>query len=148
MIVPASILFLAACTPQATPPPVDIVGTMAAQLASEMLTQTVAAYSPTPPPATSTPIPTETATPAPTKDPNKNIVTVVKHTPCWFGPGSSYGLVSYINVPKKVELRGIGSVPGWYIIKNPYFNSSCWVAIEDVQVDDDVDLANFPVVTP
>src|SRR5687767_9853978 len=119
---------LSACASEPTPPPVDVVGTMAAQFASEMLTQTVAAYSPTPPPPTATTIPSETPTLAPTKDASIKIVTVINHTGCYRGPGDTYTLISYINVPKPVELLGVGSVAGWYVIKNPYFNSPCWVA--------------------
>jgi len=105
------LVFLSACTPKATPPPVDNVGTIAAQLASVMLTQTVAAYSPTPLPATSTPAYTETPTieptPAATKRPE-----VVGYSPCYAGPGSSYPLTSNISDTKKVDLIGIGSVSG------------------------------------
>jgi hypothetical protein len=148
LIGAGSILMLAACSSKPTPPPVDMVGTIAAQMASDMLTQTVAAYSPTPFPATSTPIPTETMTLEPTKDASIKIITVVVHAPCWFGPGEKYGLESYINVPKKVLLLGIGSVPGWYIIKNPYFNAPCWVEAANVQVNSAMDLTQFPVMSP
>ncbi|MDP2777228.1 MAG: hypothetical protein Q8O48_06275, partial [Anaerolineales bacterium] len=59
------LILLSACTPPAPPTPaVDVVGTRAAELASMMLTQTVAAYSPTPPP-TFTPEPTATIKPTP-----------------------------------------------------------------------------------
>jgi len=145
----AAILLTGACAPKPPPTPtVDIIGSVAAQLASEMMTQTAAAYSPTPPPATITPTPTETLTPEPTKDPNKKIITVVNHPECWFGPGPSYVMVSYINTPKKVELLGIGSVEGWYIVKNPYFGSPCWVSADHVKIDPDVDLTLFPIMTP
>jgi hypothetical protein len=143
-----SLLALCACSREPTPPPVDLAGTLAMQLASEMLTQTVAAYSPTPPPATATAVPTETPTVEPTKDASIKTVTVVVHTGCYIGPGESYTLTSYINVPKKVELLGIGSVPGWYVIKNPYFNSPCWVAAEAVELDPNMDLSVFPTITP
>ncbi len=141
-----AILIAVACTPKATPPPVDVIGTMAVQMASVMLTQTVAAYSPTSP-ATETPLPV-TATLVPTKGTNGNIIIVVTFTGCYRGPGTNYPLQSYINVPKKVELLGIGSVPGWYIIKGPYFYTACWVAAADVQIPTTVDLTKFPVMTP
>jgi len=145
----AAILTAFACAPKATPPPVDTVGTMAAKLASGFLTLTVAAYSPTPLPATETPIPTSTATLPPTKDPTKNMITVVKFTSCYRGgPGPGHVLQSNINVPKQVELLGIGSVPGWYIIMGPYFYTPCWVAADAVTIDPDVDMTRFPVMTP
>ncbi len=142
------ILILPACAVEPTPPPVDVVGTMAVQMASEMLTQTVAAYSPTPPPSTATTIPTVTPTVEPTKDASIKIVIVVNNVPCWFGPGESYGLESYISATKKVELLGIGSVPGWYVIMNPYFHQACWVAAADVQLDPAMDISVFPTITP
>jgi hypothetical protein len=151
-------LMVGACAPEATPPPVDIAGTVAVQLASSMLTQTAAAYSPTSPPspspfpATETPIPTITAVPEATKDQSVSIIRL-KNLPdpqpaCRLGPGDSYELTSYINTPKDVELLGIGSVPGWYVIKNPYFGSPCWIPVDIVEIDPAMDLSNFPVITP
>jgi len=141
------LLLLVACAGEPTPPPVDTVGTIAAQMASMMLTQTVAAYSPTPLPATSTPVFTETPTleptPAVTKRPE-----VIGFSPCYTGPGSSYPLVSNISDTKRVDLIGIGSVPGWYVIKNPYFNSPCWISVEDLKIFSDIDLSAYPTITP
>ncbi len=148
LITLVTIICTPACTAKPTPPPVDIIGTTAAQLASGMLTQTAAAYSSTPPPVTATTIPTETLTLEPTKDASIKIVTVINHTGCWRGPGDTYALTSYINVPKKVELLGIGSVPGWYIIKNPYFGSPCWVVAADVELDPQMDITVFPTIAP
>lgn len=145
----AAFLFFSACTPTTpTPPPVDVIGTMAVQLASEMLTQTAAAYSPTPPPPTITLMPSETSTVEPTKDSSKKTVTVVGQAPCYFGPGDTYVLESYISDTKQVELLGIGSVSGWYIIMNPYFHQACWLAAEYVRLDSDIDLTQFPTITP
>ncbi|MCJ7431898.1 MAG: hypothetical protein MUO77_00260 [Anaerolineales bacterium] len=41
------LIFTACAAPQPTPPPVDFMGTIIAELASGMQTQTAAAYSPT-----------------------------------------------------------------------------------------------------
>jgi hypothetical protein len=144
------ILILTACAPQASPTPtVDAVGTMAAEMASMMLTQTAAAFvPPTVPPATDTPVPTETATPEPTSDKAPNIITVVNYTGCYWGPGPDFTLQSYINVPKDVELLGIGNVDGWYVISGPYFYSACWVSAADVEIGSNVDLTQYPVMTP
>jgi len=139
---------IAACTPEATPPTVDTIATVAAQLAYQMQTQTAAAHSPTPPPASPTSVQTETFIPEPTKDPSKKIITVVNYTGCYHGPGPTYELQSYINVPKQVELLGIGNVEGWYAISGPYFYTACWVSAADVQIDADVDLTIFPIMTP
>ncbi|HVN16271.1 MAG TPA: hypothetical protein VMT73_11065 [Anaerolineales bacterium] len=148
-VILIAILIVMACSPQApanATPTVNAIGTIAAQMASVMLTQTVAAYSPTP---TATIIPTATDTPLPTKDETKKIITVVKQgAGCYHGPGTQYALTTHINAPKPVELLGIGSVSGWYVISSPYFYTPCWVAASDVKVDTDVDLTRFPVMTP
>ena len=141
------LILLPGCAPQATPTPVDTIGTIAAQLASQMLTQTAAAYSPTPLPVTDTPIPTSTETLVPFPI-ITNIPRVVGQTPCYTGPGPAYSLTSNITDTKKVELVGIGSVSGWYLIKNPYFGSICWVSADHLQFDPTSDFSNLPVMTP
>ena len=152
-LIPAKVLAIfalavSACAPQPPPTPGDPIGTIAAELAHSMQTQTAAAHSATPPPTTPTALPTDTSTPTPAKDPTKNVITVVNHTGCYYGPGPAYQLQSYINVPKDVELLGIGSEEGWYVISGPYYYSACWVSAADVQIDADVDLSRFPVMTP
>jgi hypothetical protein len=59
------ILISMACTPQVTPPPADMVNTLAVQMASIMLTQTAASL-PFPLPATATSTASSTDTPTPT----------------------------------------------------------------------------------
>jgi hypothetical protein len=113
-----------------------------------MLTQTAAAYSPTPQPSlTPISLPTETPTLEPealaTKRPE-----VIGDSPCYTGPGPTYTLTSYISDTKKVELIGIGSVPGWYIVKNPYFNTPCWIQAGNLRIYSDNDLSGFPTITP
>ncbi len=139
---------LAACVPQATPPPtVDTIGTIAVQLASQMQTQTAAAYSPTSPPATDTPIPTATETVVPTPA-STAIPQVVGRSPCYTGPGSTYPLTSNISDTKLVEIVGVGSVDGWYVITNPYFGSTCWISSDYLKLDPNSDFSNLPVVSP
>ena len=144
-----SLLALSACTPQGdVTPTVDVIGTMVAELAVQMQTQTAAAYTPTPIPVTNTPVPTETPIPEPTKDPTLDVITVIIDTPCYTGPGETYTLTSNIEAPEPVELLGIGSVAGWYIIRNPYFESPCWIAIDAVELDPNMDITVFPTITP
>lgn len=139
----ALLILLSACAPKATPTPVDVVGTRAAELASNMLTQTVAAYSPTPPP-TFTPEPTATATIEPT--PVEIQPPTIKNgpAPCYVKPSTSAVLTSNITNTKKVELLAIGATPGWYKILNPYFHSPCWVSEEYLTLDPNMDLSAFP----
>jgi hypothetical protein len=139
---------LMACTPQTPPPPtVDTISTIAMQLASQMLTETVAAYSPTPPPSTDTPIPTATETIPPTTAVT-SMPEVVGQSPCYAGPGDTYPLTSNISDTKKVEIVGVGSVSGWYIINNPYFGSTCWISAEHLKLDPNSDFSSLPVMSP
>ena len=140
----------AACTPQATPTPVDVIGTTAAELAMVMLTQTAGAYSPTPPPPTITLTPsfTETPTAEPTRSEPPKRPVVLEFTGCWTGPGEQYTLISNIDPKKYVDVIGIGSEPGWYVIRNPYFRNPCWIQIADLKIDPNMDFSVFPVMTP
>jgi len=143
------IFITTACTPKATATPVDIMGT-AAQLALVMLTQTVAAFSPTPMPPTDTPTPSFTDTPAvtPTKTAPPKRPVVMEFTGCWTGPGDTYTLISNIDPKKYVDVIGIGSVPGWYVIRNPYFHNPCWIEIAHLKIDPNMNFSIFPVMTP
>lgn len=144
-----AIMFLAACAPKPEPAPaVDTVGTMAAELASAMLTQTAAAASPTPEPPTITPTPATTDTPTPEPTPEAtSIPVVVGNSPCYMGPGNNYPLVSNITDTKEVTLIGISNVPGWYVIENPYFGSQCWISAEHLKIESDFDVTAYPTVT-
>lgn len=145
-------LFLAACGAQTEAvPTVDAIGTLSAELASVMLTQTAIAYSPTPPPtATSTPV-TESPTPelALIEPVTTSMPKVIGPAPCYIGgPGPNRPITSNISDFKDVELIGIGSVEGWYVIENPYFWSPCWIRAENLKIESDVDLSAFPVISP
>lgn len=139
-----------ACAPKATPPPVDVVGTAAHELAMVMLTQTVAAYSPTSPPPTETPTPSFTDTPIPTatsSEPPKRPV-VIEFTGCWTGPGPTYTLISNISEKKALNVIGVAADPNWLIITNPYFRNPCWVEKAHLRIDPNMDFSVFPVMTP
>lgn len=148
-----TVTILAACAPQATTPTVDVVGTAAAQLAASMLTQTAGAVTATPLPPTETPTPAVTDTPAvPTEKPQITPPRLIAQTGCWTGPGDSYTLISNIELNqrgrKNVVILGMGSEPGWVVIRNPYFNNPCWVKLESMEIDPNMDLTEFPVMTP
>jgi hypothetical protein len=144
-----SLLALSACAPQGNvTPTVDVVGTMAVELAMQMQTQTAAAASPTPLPVTDTPIPTITFTPEPTTDPTIDHVIVVITAPCYTGPGDTYQLTSNIEAPEAADLLGIGSVEGWYVIRNPTFGSACWIETQFVELVPGMDITLFPTITP
>ena len=64
------------------------------------------------------------------------------------GPGSDYELESNINKGKGVDLLGLGNIPGWYVIRNPYFHRPCWILASDLKVFEGTDLTALPVMTP
>ncbi len=139
----------ASCAPRpATPSPSDFA-TAVAGAAFTLMTQTAAAFSPTPPPTeTPTPLPTATPTIAVTDTPEHVNPLVLNFTGCYFGPGGNSTLESNISKGKRVELLGVGSEPGWYIVRNPYFHRPCWIAASDLSIDKGIDLSALPVMTP
>jgi len=150
-ILVATLLTACAPTVPATPT-VDVIGTRSAELASMMMTQTVEAYSPTPPPS-----PTFTATPAftetPTLEPTPEVIPlpkVIGPAPCYKnGPGvPGSPITSNISDFKDVEIVGIGSVSGWYVIIDPYFYTQCWIAAENLNINPNFDLSVYPTMTP
>lgn len=158
--IAAAFLVIAAavvsCTPQSpTPNTDDIVSTAAARLVSDILTQTAAAPTSTPPPPVETATPQFTETPAaPTEKPVLKPPAVIAFAGCWKGPGDNYTLISNIDPSIRkagrqvVTILGIGSVPGWYIIRNPYFNNPCWIQAEFMEIDPRMDMTQFPMMTP
>jgi hypothetical protein len=145
MIGLAAILMNTACASKATPTPAnDMVVNIAMGVA---VAETQTAEAPTLTPSvtpTYTPIPpTVTPTHGPIKPP-----VIVDFSSCWFGPGYSYVLESHIKGGKQVQLIGIGSIPGWYIIINPYYGQPCWIHASDVRIDANMDLSQIPLMTP
>jgi hypothetical protein len=133
----------AACSPQATPPPVDSLATNIALGVIVARSQTALALPPSATAtATQTPSPTATVTSAPTQQP-----MVIRLASCWFGPGRAYNLESNIKEGEVVELLAVGTVPGWYIIRNPYFNQPCWIQAENLSLDPAFDPSPFPMMT-
>ena len=139
----------AACAPPPATPAVDTLATSVAAAAFDLLTQTAAAASPTPPPTdTPLPQPTATATPNVTATPEHSNPLVLNFTGCYFGPGPAYTLESNVAKGKRVELLGVGSEPGWYVIRNPYFHRPCWIAAADIKIDPGVNVDALPMMTP
>jgi hypothetical protein len=147
LAVAAAVAAMGACAPTATPPPEDDMATTVARFAFDMFTQTAAAASPTPT-ATLTPNPTATPTVTPTGSDAGRLPLTLSYAACWFGPGPAFRLDSNISKGKGVELLGIGTVPGWYIVRNPYFHSPCWLQASDLKIFEGTDLTKYPVMTP
>ncbi len=140
------ILLSTACASKSTPPAPDQMATNIAM--GVLIAQTRTAQAPTLTPSatpTQTPLP---PTVTPTKGPVQPPV-VVGFANCWlFGPGYSYSLDSHIKSGKQVKLIGVGSVPGWYIIINPYYGTTCWVEAANLSIDPNMDLSQIPMMTP
>jgi len=145
VIVGVLLFFLgAACSPQPTPMPVDAMSTSIALGVIVAQSQTAQALPPSPTAtATQTPTPLPTVTSSPTQQP-----VVVRLAACWFGPGRAYRLESNIKEGEVVELLAVGTVPGWYIIRNPYFHQPCWIQAENLSLDPMFDPSPFPMMTP
>lgn len=127
----------------------DIIGTTAAQLASLLLTQTSAAYTPTLAPVTNTPLPQFTETPTLEPAPAVTAIPLVSgNTQCYTGPGINYQLVSNISDTEQVEVAGVAHVPGWYVIRNPIYGSLCWINAINMNFSPDFDLTTLPVIYP
>ena len=150
LIGSAAILMGTACQRSPAAPSADEMATAVAQAAFALMTQTAAASSPTPPPptVTLTPSPTETETATPTDSGPPRLPQTINFAGCYFGPGPSYTLESNISKGKGVQLLGVGSVPGWYIIRNPYFHRPCWISVNDLKIFPGTDPSTLPVMTP
>jgi hypothetical protein len=135
-------LMITACAPPATPSTPDDMATNIAL--GVFVAQTKTAAAPTLTPSATLP---PTATFAPTKGPIQP-PTVTHFAPCWFGPGNDYHLESNIKKGEQVQLVGIGSIPGWYIIVNPYFQQRCWIQAINLNIDPNMDLSIYPTMTP
>jgi hypothetical protein len=136
-----AILMTTACAPS----PADQMATNIARGVAVVRTRTAEAPKHTP-----TVTPTRTPHP-PTATPTKKPIqmpVVVNLAPCWWGPGDAYYLESNIEAGQQVQLVGVGSVPGWYIIINPYFYQRCWIQAVNLSVDPNMDLSQFPMMTP
>jgi len=138
-----------ASAPVSPTPTVDVISTLAFMQVYAIQTQTALAASPTPsitPTSTETPIPTETIIPEPTQPLKRPWVTAF--APCLKGPGPQYTHITNIAAKKYVTFVGVGSVPGWYVIRDPYFRNICWIEAIYLKLDPRMDVSTYPVMTP
>jgi hypothetical protein len=146
----AAILVATACLPKATPSPATLE-TAVAQAAFDLLTQTASAASPTPPPPTVTPTPISTDTPTsePTSAEPPRLPQTITYASCGLGgPEPEYTHETSVKKGKGVELLGVGSLPGYVVIRDPYFHRPCWMAMADLKIFPGTDLGTYPVMTP
>ena len=137
------ICLIAACRPHAFSPPMDSLATKIALGVMAARTQTSQAFAMLP-----TATATQTSTPAPTVPGPTQQPVVIKFSQCWFGPGRAYNLESNINPGDTVDLLAVGTVQGWYIIRNPYFHQPCWIQAENLSLGPTFNPSPFPLMTP
>lgn len=111
------------------------------QLPSETPTPVVALA-----PFTDTPLPTETPLPSMTPTPENPLV--LRTTLCWVGPGAQYEVVSALKEGERVELLGQGSIPDWWIVRNPIYRDPCWVQAKDLQIEPGYDISGLQTYYP
>ena len=152
-----SLLLLTSCAPQVpATPTIDVIGTLAIEIAAQIQTQTAGAVTPTPipPTATETPMFTDTPSEPPTETPKPQPPAVITFAGCYKGPGENYTLISNIDPSirksgrQNVNILGVGSEPGWIVIENPYFHNPCWIRIENMEIGPHIDLSKYKVMTP
>jgi uncharacterized protein YgiM (DUF1202 family) len=96
---------------------------------------------------TATPQPSATNTSAPASPTPRQ--TVVKTTAlCSTGPGSVYDVVSSVKAGTPVQLLGIGSKSGWFVIENPTYHDRCWIEAKNLDVDPNLNLTTLKVFNP
>ncbi len=115
-------------------------GLQTAAAASETSMATTAALT------TVTANPALTNTPAASATPQNPLVTQLSL--CWTGPGDAYPVVSSVKDGTRVELMGVGSIAGWYIIRNPRYNDPCWIEAKYLEIDPNFDLSSLRIYNP
>lgn len=154
----ATIIILACNVPGGSTPTSapDFVATITAQAA--LLVQPPQAEQPSPAPGinSATPeLPTQivfTETPAPTatitltSTPNVTTLTVSADTNCRSGPGKEYDYLGALLINQSAEVVGRNTVTGYWIIKNPERDGSCWLWGNYATVTGDITkLTEFPI---
>lgn len=97
-----------------------------------------------PPTDTLTPTRTATSTPSPTSEPPSMVVNA--DAACRVGPGLVYDINAYLSKDAVPIMLGHDSDSDWWSIKEPIFNTECWVSAEVVTVQGNTD--SLPVFTP
>jgi hypothetical protein len=89
-----------------------------------------------------------TVTSLPSSTPTAGNPVVIHDALCSAGPGSAYEVVSSVKIGTSVELMGVGSIPGWYIIRNPVYHDPCWIAASNLQIDPGYNVSALKIFYP
>jgi hypothetical protein len=90
------------------------------------------------------PVPTPTATQIAT--PTPQLPLVVRDAICWLAPGGAEARP--LKAGTRVELFARGSLPGWFIVRDPISRSPCWIETDNLQIEPGYDLSSLPIFTP
>ncbi len=93
-------------------------------------------------------LPSPTDTTAPVATPTPGDPLVLHATLCWVGPGPQFEVVSALKEGERVPLLGKGSLPDWWVVRNPIYRDPCWVQASDLQVDPGVDVNALEIFYP
>jgi uncharacterized protein YgiM (DUF1202 family) len=143
------LLALSACNLPSSSPPADVGATMIAATVSVLQTDAAASATAavTPPPApTEAPTPTLYRSPTATSEPRAPVVT--KLSLCYTGPGPAYPVVSSVKEGTDVNILGVGSTAGWFVIENPTYHDRCWLEAANLQIDPNLNVAGLKVYNP
>lgn len=131
--------------PRGTAAP-DLRGTIVASTLGVL--QTSAAATQTAQEARSSPTEPLAPTETPSSTPTPGNPQVTSDALCWVGPGNQYEVVSAIRKGTNVELLGKGTIPGWYIVRNPIYRDPCWIQASALRIDPSLDLSGLPSFSP
>jgi hypothetical protein len=145
----ALLLATSACNLPSSSGPPDVGATMIA--ATVAVLQTNAAASATAA-VTPSPVPSEAPTPtpylSPTATPEPQPPVVNKLSLCYTGPGPVYPVVSSVKEGTQVDILGVGSTVGWFVIENPTYHDRCWLEAGNLQIDPNLNVAGLKVYNP
>lgn len=122
-----------------------MVQTISALQTIQAASQIAAANMP-PPSATPEPVAPPTATLAPIPTASNPVVNVLAL--CWTGPGNAYPVVSSVKAGTEVQVLGVGSKVGWFVIKNPTYGDRCWIEAKNLTLDPYFSTAGMQVFNP
>ncbi len=143
------VLAAAGCTLPLMTAKSDTPGTMVAATIFALQTNasgTQTAFVQEVPTSAATPPPTPSTVPSITPTPQNPLVTTLAL--CLTGPGKVYGVVSSIKSGTRVQLLGVGSVAGWFVIENPVYHDRCWIPASSLLLDPGVNIAALQVFNP
>ena len=62
---------------------------------------------------------------------------VEDNTPCYFGPGPQWGLISFLKRGERIDVIGRGFQPGWLVASHPTVAGyNCWIDEDDISLAD------------